>query len=202
VGDLMAAAKTKKKSQKAPKPQPGDRGFNAETGEIENLELVEAESEIRALEVSLQAANDKLKGAERDINTWRVRYEELRRDKEAEAREHELWDPACDLFSLWKRGTERIEKKKRRIKFSADRFFMVLPFLKKYGEEDCQQAIIGRLYQHFTNERTNGSTKHYFEWERIFGALGQGTASENFEESRDRAPDGWARAAKALMSDG
>lgn len=193
------ATKTKKKAT-TPKPKPGDRGFNADTGEIECLSCVEAETELRQLADEKQRAEDKLKGAERDINAWRVRYEELRRDKEAEAREHELFDTAADLFELWKRGMARVEGKKKRIKFTADRFFTLLPHLKKYGVEDCQQAIIGRLYDHFQGERKNGDPIHYCEWDRIFGNLGNGTPSENFIDSRDRVPDGWEKAVAALMA--
>lgn len=180
------------------------RGVNEQTGEVECASCVEAESELKAALHTLDQTEIKLKGAERDLNSWRVRFEELRRDKEAEAREHELWDAALDLFDLWRKATARAagRKKPSRAKFSGDRFYLVLPFIKRYSVEDCQRAIIGRAFDHFTDERKNGSTIHYFEWERIFGSMGQGkTADANFTESANRAPKDWRQRVEKLMND-
>jgi hypothetical protein len=175
-------------------------------------------AKIRELEIEVEVGAAKLKGAERDINAWRVRYEDLRRDKEAEAREHELWDPAMDLFALWKLAAtghsvedgppwrKSGKARKKSSKFSADRFFMVLPLLKRYGEAMCQRAVIGRCWDHYSDQRANGSTIHYCEWERIFGSKGQGaTVSSNFEESANKAPPDWEERVeklKKVMADG
>ena len=182
-------------------------GIDEETGEVTCVACLEAESENKALAHALDAAESKLKGAERDLNGWRVRFEELRRDKEAEAREHELWNSALDLFDLWRRAAAQAEgkAKPKRSKFSADRFFLVLPFLKKYDLEMCQRAIIGRCFDHYGADgkvrRKNGSPIHYCEFERIFGAMGQGkTASTNFEESCNRAPADWRRRIDELQN--
>ncbi len=153
------------------------------------------------LAAQLDQERSKLKGAERDINAWRVRYEELRRDKEAEARAHELWDPALDLFNLYNAAAGYYEGrgKPKGCRFSAERFWLILPFLKAEGPEMCQRAIIGRCSDHHVGQRKNGRPIHYDEFERIFGAKGKAaTARDNFEESVRRVPKDWRRRVEAL----
>lgn len=144
---------------------------------------------------ALAQADIQVAGLEHEIRSLSYKLEELKRDREADARAHELWTPALDVFGLWRTVTGKIEGKNRRIQLSGERFYLVLPFLKSEGEGECQQAVIGRCADHYTSTRqANGSTIHYWEWERIFGSMGQGqTARSNFEESRDRAPDNWQR---------
>ena len=143
---------------------------------------------------------DKLKGAERDLNGWRARYADLQRDKERDARADELWPEATNLFRLYCHLTGK-PGKPRKLTWNAERFELVRPFLKKHGPEMCARAIIGRVSDHFTSQRANGSTIHYHEWERTFGSKGQGqTCASNFEESCNRAPADWKEQRAALLA--
>lgn len=131
----------------------------------------------------VQGLHDEIRGLHRDVKAEHRRYENLKRDKNREAREHQLWPLAVKLWRYYCRLTGS------RAKFSGERFFLVLPFLEDEGAELCQRAIDGRVAEHFSTTRRNGTTKHYWEWERIFGSMGQGkTARDNFEESANRAP--------------
>lgn len=135
---------------------------------------------------------DEIAGLQRDVRGWAARYKELERDKETEARAHELWQPAMRLFKLYCHLTPRKNGSPRKLTWDAERFEMVRPFLKKHGVELCERAIVGRVFDHFTGTRANGSKIHYHEWERIFGSKGDGaTAASNFEESCNRAPADW-----------
>lgn len=152
---------------------PGQRTIDTATGEVTQECPTCAEL---AKNVARQEAE--IAGLQRDIRGWAYRYDQLRRDLEAEAREHDLYDTALDLFAYWREATGR-----KGCRFSADRFYMVLPYLQKDGVERCQQAIDGRVADHYTAQRKNGSTIHYHEWERIFGKR-----RSDFEESCNRAP--------------
>ena len=150
-----------------------------------------------ALRAEVQGLQDKLKGAERDLNGWRVRYQELKRDREKDARADALWPQGTELFRLYCRLTGK-EGKPRKLTWSAERFELVRPLLAKHGTELCVRAIVGRVADHFTSQRANGSTIHYHEWERIFGSKGQGqTCASNYEESANRAPTDWKARAEA-----
>jgi|GEM_PF-4858549 len=143
-----------------------------------HLRVVDAETgEIPDDCPSCKILREQLAGAERDLRAWRSRYAKAVRDKEAEARSHDLWKDAEKLFSYWRRRTGRT-----RPQFTADRFWLVLPFLLKDGADQCRRAIYGRAYDHYEARRKNGSIIRYYEWERIFGSRGE------FEESVNRCP--------------
>lgn len=146
------------------------RLVNTETGEV-----VEGEQCPEC-----QHKDDVIAGLERDIRGWAARYRELRRDLEQEARQSDLWPLGERLFVIWQRLTGR-----RRAKFSYDRFRLVEPFLRKDGFELCAMAIVGRVFDHHTVTRRNGTTKHFYEWERIFKNRGE------FEDSANRRPADW-----------
>lgn len=122
-----------------------------------------------------------LKGAERDLNGWRARYENLRRDVEAEARADPLWPDGVRLFKLYCRLTGK-DGKPRRLAWNAERFALAHPHLKRHGLAMCERAVVGRVFDHFVGQRKNGSPIHYYEWERIFAS------AKEFEESANRAP--------------
>lgn len=177
------------------------RGIDPQTGEIECADCLSLQGSLAESKAALEAKAVELAGAERDLNTWRRRFNELKLDKEAEAREHEAYDTALDLFSLWCRAAGEAEgkDKPKGAKFSAERFRLILPFITNDGTDLCVRAIVGRCFQHFFQRRDNGSTIHYLEFERIFGSKGQGnTARDNFEESANRAPKDWRQRAEAL----
>jgi hypothetical protein len=130
----------------------------------------------------LKAKDDEIRGLQRALAAESRRYENLRRDKDAEAREHQWWEKVQDLFKVWQQLTGHT-----RCEFDGTRFWLVEPFLrrKKYGYEICVRAVAGRIYDHYSTPRKNGSVKHYWEWERIFKDSGE------LEESANRAPKGW-----------
>lgn len=138
-----------------------------------------------------QVMQDKLDGAEKDINAWRTRYANLKRDKEAEARKSPVWTDAVRLFRLWK-----VIDHHPNSEFTHERFAMVEPILKlkppKGGVELCVRAIVGKHFDPFTTRRKNGTTQRHTGWHLIFGER------TKFEEACCKAPDDWReRAADA-----
>ena len=179
------------------------------TGEVivECSACSEREEEITALRLATSEHEVEVAGLQHTIRSLSYKLEELKRDKEAEAREHELWDPTMDLFTLWLRAAECCErqhderktKAHKRSKLTATRFFCALPFLSKEGVEMCQQAIIGRVYQHFYDRRANGTRIRYFEFQRIFESEKRFAGA--FEESANRRPTDWRERVEVLMDD-
>lgn len=129
--------------------------------------------------------NDEIAGLERDVRGWAVRYAELKRDRDADAREHDMWPVGQQVFRQWRRDCRH-----PRSVWTADRFWLLEPFLTnpRYGKttEDrtrlCLLAVAGAAFDAFTVQRKNGSSKRFDEWERIFESAG------SFEEFCNRAP--------------
>lgn len=125
---------------------------------------------------AVQLLEDEVAGLQHTIRSQAATITKLKRDKDAEARGHELWPMAVKLFRYWQRKTGS------RAKFDADRFFLIRPMLEKDGPELCQRAIDGRVHDHFSAPRKNGTVKHFWEWDRIFASR------KEFEDSACRAP--------------
>lgn len=140
--------------------------------------------------------SDEIAGLERTVRSQGALIVKMGRDREAQAKNHEAWPVAERLHAIWKAATKNRSKSS---KLTADRFELVLPFLKGHETdpittepgpprnpvEECAAAIIGRAFDHFTTTRSNGTTKHFWEWTRIF-------ASETeMHDSRDRRPRDW-----------
>jgi hypothetical protein len=145
----------------------------------------------------MQTMQDQIDGLERDIRGWRTRHANLKRDKNLEAREHELWPQGVKLFSLWKTLC-----KHGRSAFTQDRFWLVLPFLgpqpegllgaaerlgikeeaEPYGPVICEMAVRGAAFEAYETPRKNGSTKRHDGWELIF------RDAAKVEEFANRAP--------------
>lgn len=162
-----------------------------EAARAEGLQLVsDGSGEIldhERLHEEIARLRDQLAGAEKDLNAWRTRYANLRRDKDAEARENPLWPNAVKLFRLWKTLTGS-----KRSKFKADRFEQCEPFLSDHGPELCVRAIVGAVYDPFVTPRKNGTAKRHWGWELIF------RNADKTEEFANRAPADWReRAAEA-----
>jgi hypothetical protein len=128
-----------------------------------------------------RARDDVITGLERDIRGWAMRYQDLKRDREKEAREDPRWPDAVRLFRLYCRLTGK-GGKPRKLTWTVERFWLCEPFLRKHGIGMCERAIVGRVFDHYSAKRKNGSTIRYFEWERIFAN------AKEFEESANRAP--------------
>lgn len=151
--------------------------------------LKDAKAELAELEDVLTERDSTLKSLEGKLR-------KAKRDREREARDSDLWPIAERLFLIWKKATGN---RSPRSQLTADRFELVAPFLKgaeqdvigrqpgppRNALEDCCAAIIGRVFDHFSTTRANGSTKRYYEWDRIFGS------ADGFEDSKDRRPRDW-----------
>lgn len=159
-----------------PEPTPeGDEDFlrvvDTRTGEWRPLSDVKAEV--------TQAMQDQLDGAEKEIAGWRTRYGNLKRDKEKEARQHELFPTAMEVFALWRKLCRHPKSS-----FSAERFEQVRPFLERHGRELVERAIRGAAHEAYETRRKNGSIKRHDGWELIF------RNDDKFEEFANRAPRG------------
>lgn len=124
-----------------------------------------------------------VKGLESDVRKWITKYNDLLRDKEAEAQASQHWPLAVIIFKTWRKATGH-----KRSGFTADRFFLIEPFLKKskvYGPTMCLRSVAGIAYDHYSSTRRNGSIQHFDEWERCFRDAGQ------IERFANAAPSGW-----------
>jgi len=116
-------------------------------------------------------------GLETDVRAWRTRYANLRRDRNAEAREHQLFPEAKELHGYWKAKTSH-----PRSRFTTDRFLLAEPFIREYGMATCRQAIDGIAFDCFKTRRRNGTIQKHDSWELLFKSTGK------FEEWVNRAP--------------
>jgi len=124
--------------------------------------------------------DDEIAGLERDIRGWTLRNAELKRDRDYDARHHELWPVAEQLFDVWRRVCHH-----ERSRFTVDRFEEARPLVAKYGVVTCERAIAGAAFDPHTTTRRNGSTKRYDDWDLIFRNAGK------VEEFANRAPRDW-----------
>lgn len=120
---------------------------------------------------------DQVKGLERDLRSWRARYAELSRDKEAEAQRSRYWPAALEVFTYWQEVCRH-----PRSAWGADRFYLIEPYVKKHGVEMCKRAVDGAAFDPFITTRKNGTKKRHDGWHLIFGA------PEKFEECVNKAP--------------
>lgn len=115
----------------------------------------------QALQHELDELIRKFKGQSRELG-------EIRRDKDAEARAHEAWPTAVKLFEYWKSLTGH-----KRARWTEDRFWLILPHLRKLGSANCAAAIAGIAYQHYAQPRKNGTTEHFDGFETCFKDTGR-----------------------------
>lgn len=133
--------------------------------------------------------DDEIAGLERALKAEIRRFENLKRDKEAEAKASELWPIGVEVFRCWRRlsGEAHGMGKARPVAFTADRFFLVEPYLKRkgYGPEICVRAVCGITFDCFSVKRKNGTTRFFDEWERCF------QDAKQVEERASSAPRDW-----------
>lgn len=120
---------------------------------------------------------DQIAGLERDLRAWRARYADAVRDREREAREHPVYPHMEAIFAYWRNATGHT-----RSKYTAERFWLALPFLEKYGFERVLAAIDGAGFDPYITTRKNGTKKHHNGWELIF------RSEDKFEEFERRVP--------------
>jgi hypothetical protein len=87
----------------------------------------------------------------------------LRADREAEARAHQFWDRAIAVFWEWKIATGRV-----RSQWSADRFWLVMPYLRDDGLAFCRSAVWGIAAHPNRKEITPGYSEVYNDFELAF----------------------------------
>lgn len=165
------------------RPKPASRG--RQTRAQPHLRLVvdggtgEIVEETRSCP-NCQELQDQLDGAAKEIRGWRTRFAKLSREKESEAREHQLHHQAEALFKHW-----QIKTGHRQSKWSAERFFEAEPLLRKYGLEVFERAIDGIAFNPYTKVRKNGTVQRYDRWATLCKTFC------GFEEYACRAPQGW-----------
>jgi hypothetical protein len=132
--------------------------------------------------------DDEIAGLQRDVRGWAHRYAELKRDKEQEAREHQLWPTAVVIVKAWRALCNH-----PRSSFGAAEFELIRPFLqdKQYGQDldgrklMCLRAVAGASFDAFKTKRKNGSWKRHDGLDLIF------RNRSKFEEFANRAPADW-----------
>lgn len=146
------------------------------------------------LAARIEALQDQIAGAERDLNGWRTRHANLLRDREADARETELWPAALRVFDHWRKRCNH-----PKAEWTMDRFEMVRPFLERsntgkgkatkltaellaLNEARCMVAVEGIAFDPFKTKRKNGTWRRHDGWHLIFGEADQ------FEERVKAAP--------------
>ena len=144
----------------------------------------------------LEVAEGKVEGLKDEVTSLAARLREIKKDKEKKARASGTWPIAERLFVIWKNGTGNTNP---RSKLTYKRFEFIEPFIRDCEREqlsyeagpptnrteECAAAIVGRITDHFSTKRSNGSTKHFWEWERIF------KNDKEFDESCSRRPRNW-----------
>jgi hypothetical protein len=134
-------------------------------------------AQVRALEEQVEDQEKVIASHESALRGWAIRYANLKADKEEAARRDSLWPEAVRLFKLWREETGH-----KRAKWGLDRFEQIRPHLKKYGPMICEMAIVGHAFEHHTDRRKNGTTRHYDSWELCF------RTSDHVEERANRCP--------------
>ena len=137
-----------------------------------------------------QRLQDEVASLTRNLRAEGVRYENLKRDKDAEAEKSPVWPAALRVFDHWRQKCRH-----PRSQFTRDRFEMIRPFLEKYGDKKkpgperlaeaealCKLAVEGIALDHYESPLKNGKTMHHTGWHLIFGE------ADLFEKRCNSAP--------------
>jgi hypothetical protein len=127
-------------------------------GAITHLRLVPGTGELEELDECPSC-----KEYERDVRRKNAQITQLKRDREAKAKQSEIWPVAHALFDYWR---DRCGHK--RTQWNLDRFEQAAPFIERHGEDMCRLAIEGAAFDCFTTERKNGTIKRHDDWGLIF----------------------------------
>jgi hypothetical protein len=146
------------------------------------LELVDRRTgEAFDLDAHMQSLEDHIKGLQRDVKAEHMRYENLRRDKEREAKESAYWPFVYRLFKYWVKACG----KSSRYQFKTDRFELALEHVR-HDPLLCAQAIAGAAFDPwYPPPGKNGKSRPQNGWHHIF------KNSERLQDFADRAPTGW-----------
>ena len=141
------------------------------------LRVVTADGELLDGCPTCEEKDDVIAGLEETVRRLGSTITKLRRDREADAKNSDLWPTVQALYEFWKQ-----ECRHPRASLDVTDFEQAERFVRKHGEELCRRAIRGIAYDHWTSTRKNGSTKRHDTWEFIF------RSNTNFMECVNRAP--------------
>jgi hypothetical protein len=122
----------------------------------EHGELHEECPTCREWELTYQELERKYRGALSQIGN-------LRADRDAEAAAHELWGKAIAVFTEWRIATGHMKSR-----WSADRFWLVHPYLRDDGMALCRAAVWGIAAHPNTRQVTKDYTEVYDDFELVF----------------------------------
>ena len=108
-----------------------DRLRSVPTGELAPDAPTYAQLQAEVDEMRLE-----LEGLQEAHRSAMAKVRALRRDKNAEAHDHELWGLAIALFNEWRYATGHM-----RSRWTADRFWVCQPSLAEYGFPMCRYAV-------------------------------------------------------------
>lgn len=144
--------------------------------------LVTAHGEvIEDAALTIVRLQDELAQAARTIRGQAWQIGELQRDRDAEARDHQLWPTALEQFHYWREVC-----KHPRSRWAPDKFWAWLPFAKEFGELKCKAAIAGAAFDHYSKPAKNGRLIHYCDWHGTKSAIFETTS--RFEFYLDHVP--------------
>jgi len=134
--------------------------------EAGHLRLVDHEGQVHELEEACPLC------AERDRELARMRriVADLRADKLAEARGHELWPQARAIFVEWQTATGHTRSKWPGAQ--GQRFWLVEPYLRTDGFVIVRWAVWGVAYMPNTRQLPDGHTETYDDFELAFRTRG------------------------------
>lgn len=154
-----------------------------------HLHLVNTETgEVHEKCPGCQVKDDEIEGLQGTIRSQAAKITALKRDREREAREHQLWPVAVEVVRVW-----RVMCRHGRASFGAAEFELIRPILqeKRYGKDleerklMCLRAIAGAAFDPFISQRRNGSRKRHDDLDLIF------RSRSKFQEFCNKAPADW-----------
>lgn len=121
---------------------------------------------IRRLEAELAEATAENEGLVREVRSLVVKLRNAERDRDRAARRSELWPAAVEAFTYWRTLTGRTS----RTQMTAERFYLLEPYLKRDGLDAVKLAIDGAAFDPHTADRPNrnGKVERYDSLETIF----------------------------------
>jgi hypothetical protein len=143
--------------------------------------------------------DDEIEGLQGTIRSQAAKITALKRDRERDAREHQLWPTALEIVKVW-----RVVCNHGRASFGAAEFELIRPILqdKQYGHDlpdrkaMCLRAVAGAAFDAFRTQRRNGSWKRHDDLDLIF------RSRSKFQEFCNRAPADWEQRITDLQKGG
>lgn len=125
--------------------------------------------------------SDEVAGLHRDVRAEHLRYENLKRDREREAKESPYWPFVHRLFKYWLKACG----KSSRYQFKTDRFDLALEHVRR-DPLLCVQGIAGAAFDPwYPPPGKNGKSRPQNGWHHVF------KNSERLQDFADRVPEDW-----------